>query len=233
MHSDMKAALDAALEDIKNMSSDDFFAKLYGYNPEQLQAYTEEVFLVELQYLRSFFVDGAYSFEPSYDNLPVPEITKLFWNYIERNARSTYEDTSTSFPTYYVELPKYGIRVTHIYGQGTVTVVEDFDYSDPMYIAKNITRFKREAAWEHQRKIDELLYGKPKHLDEVRFSTEVNGIGIVDTGIIERVYTKKGVVRYLIDSVNNGKVLVFYDQGEKYPMDAVEIIELHPNNYDR
>ncbi|SOK58679.1 hypothetical protein [Yersinia phage fHe-Yen9-04] len=233
MNNNLKELLDAALKDIKNMSTDDFFEKMYGYNPEQLKAYTEEVFLVELQYLRSFFVDGAYSFEPSYDNLPVPEITKLFWNYIERNARSTYEDSTEPFPTYYVELPKYGIRLTHIHGQGVITVVEDFDYSDPMYIVKNITRFKREAAWEHQRKIDELLYDKPKQLDEVRFSTEINGIGIVDTGIVERVYTKKGIVRYLIDSVHNGKVLVFHSGGNKYPMDAVEVTVLHPNNYNR
>lgn len=218
-------------EEFDNMPAEELFKKIYGYTPEEEAAYTAEHFSTELAYLRTFYEDGAYSFEPRYDGKPEPEISKLFWNFINKNARSNYEDTTETFPTYYVELPKFGIRVTHIYGQGTITVVEDFDYSDPFYMIRNATRLKREEAWREQERIKELFRDKPQLLDEVRFSTEVNGIGIVDTGIIERVYHKKGVIRYLIDSVNNGKVIVFYEQSEKYPMDMVEVTVYHPNNY--
>lgn len=228
----MKKALDAAAEDIRNMPRDEFFKSVFGYTPEEEAAYTAEQFSTELAYLRTFFEDGAYNFEPRYDGKPEPEISKLFWNFISKNARSNYQDPTEVFPTYYIELPQYGIRVTHVYGQGTITIVEDFDYSDPFYMIANATRLKREGAWREQERIKELFRGKPQRLDGVRFSTEVNGIGIVDTGVIERVYHKKGVIRYLIDSVHNGKVIVYYEQGEKYPMDMVEVTVYHPDNYD-
>lgn len=232
MNEKMKKALESALEEIDKMSPDEFFISLYGYTPEQEAAYTEEQFRTELEHLRTFFENGSYTFHPPFEGEVVPELTKLFWNYTRTKARSDYEDPTATFPTYYVELPQFGIRITHVYGQGTLTTVEEFDYRNVEYMIRNATRLKREGAWREQERIKELFRGKPQLLDEVRFSTEVNGIGIVDTGVIERVYHKKGVIRYLIDSVNNGKVVVFYEQGEKYPMDMVEVTVYHPNNYD-
>lgn len=231
MNEKMKKALEAAIEDINNMSDDDFLKSVFGYTPEEEKAYTQEKFLEELAYLRSFFVNGRYSFEPKYNGEPEATVSKLFWNYINKHARSNYEDSTETFPTYYIELPQYGIRVTKMYGQGTLTIVEDFDYRDEKYIIRNATRLKREAVWREQERIKEMLRDKPNLYDEVRFSTEVNGIEIVDTGVITKVYTKKGVIRYLIDSVHNGTVIVHLSGGEKYPLDTVEVIVYHPDNY--
>lgn len=75
------------------------------------------------------------------------------------------------------------------------------------------------------------MRGKPRRLDEVQFSTMIDGVVIEDTGVIERFYTKKGILRYLIDSVNHGKVIVFYEN-EKYVNDVIEVTILHPDNYD-
>lgn len=232
MNEKMKKALEAAAEDIRNMPRDEFFKSIFGFTPEEEKAYTQEKFLEELTNLRTFFVNGQYSFEPKYNGEPEATVSKLFWHYINAHARSNYQDTTETFPTYYIELPQYGIRVTQIYGQGTLTIVEDFDYSDVKYIISNATRLKREAVWREKERIKEMLRGKPNLYDEVRFSTEVNGIGIVDTGVVTKVYTKKGVIRYMIDSVHNGTVLVYFEQGEKYPMDMVEVTVYHPDNYD-
>lgn len=231
MNEKMKKALEAAAEDIRNMSSEDFLTMMHGYSPAEYAAYTEEKFLEELNYLRTFFVNGSYCFEPKYGDEPEATVSKLFWTYISNNALSSYEDTTKVFHTYYDELPKYGIRVTTIHGQGSITIVEDFDYSNVEYLARNATRLKREGAWREQQRIKDMLHGKPNYLDEVKFSTTINGEPVLDTGVIIRVYTKKGEIRYLIDSVENGQVIVFYDN-EKYPLDVVEVTQYHPDNYD-
>lgn len=231
MNEKKKKALDRALEKIEKMSSDEFFISLYGFTPEQEKTYTEEQFLAELQHLRTFFVDGSYTFHPAYEGEVVPELSNLFWNYINKNARSTYDDPTEVFPTSYVELPRYGIRVTHVYGQGTLTTVEEFDYSTVEYMVRNASRLKREHAWKKQEELKNFMRGKPRHLDEVKFSTMIDGVVIEDTGVIERFYTKKGILRYLIDSVNHGKVIVFYEN-EKYVNDVIEVTILHPDNYD-
>ncbi|UYE98828.1 hypothetical protein XbC2_403 [Xanthomonas phage XbC2] len=231
MNEKMKKALEAAAEDIAKMSADDFFISLYGYTPAQEKAYTEEQFLVELDHLRTFFENGSYTFHPPFEGEVVPELSKLFWNHISKVARSDYEDTTATFPTYYVELPQFGIRVTHVYGQGTLTTVEEFDYSTPEYMVRNASRLKREYAWKKQEELKKFLKDKPNYLDEVKFSTTIDGTVVEDTGVIERVYTKNGILRYLIDSVNHGKVIVFY-QNENHVNDVIEITVLHPDNYD-
>lgn len=231
MNEKMKNALNAAAESIRNMPPEEFFKSVFGYTPEEEEAYTEEKFLEELNYLRTFFVNGAYCFEPKYNGEPEATVSKLFWKFISKNARSSYEDTTEVFPTYYDELPKYGIRVTTVHGQGSISIVEEFDYNTVEYIARNATRLKREGAWREQERIKDLLRGKPNYLDEVKFSTTIDGEPVLDTGVIIRVYTKKDTIRYLIDSVEHGQVVVFYDN-EKYPLDVVEVTQYHPNNYD-
>lgn len=218
-------------EEIDAMSPSDLFKSVFGYTPEEEAAYTEESFLEELNYLKTFFVNGVYKFEQKYDGEPEASVTKLFWNYISKNARSNYEDPHATFTTYYQELPKYGLRITTIHGQGSIKIVEEFDYSTVEYLARNATRLKREGVWREKERIKDLLRGKPNYLDEVKFSTTIDGEPVLDTGVIIRVYTKKDEIRYLIDSVENGEVIVFYNN-EKYPLDAVEVTQYHPDNYD-
>lgn len=218
-------------EEIENTPFDDLHKSIYGYTAAEYAAYTEEKFLEELNYLRTFFVDGAYCFEPKYGDEPEATVSKLFWKYISNNARSSYEDTSESFPTYYDELPKYGIRVTTIHGQGSISIVEEFDYNNVEYMARNATRLKREGAWREQQRIEQLLYDKPNYLDEVKFSTVIDGKEVHDTGVITKVYTKKDVIRYRVDTVNYGEIIIFYEN-EKYPLDKIEVTQYHPNNYN-
>lgn len=231
MNEKMKKALDAALESIDKMSPEEFFTSLYGYTPEQEKAYTEEQFLVELEHLRTFFENGSYTFHPPFEGEVVPELSNLFWNYTHKTARSNYDDPTAIFPTSHIELPHFGIRITHVYGQGTLTTVEEFDYSTVEYMVRNASRLKRESAWRKQEELKNFLKDKPNYLDEVQFSTTIDGIVVEDTGVIERVYTKKGILRYLIDSVNHGKVIVFYEN-ENHVNDVIEIVILHPDNYD-
>lgn len=218
-----------AISNLEKMSTEEFYSSLYGYTPDEYNAYTEEKFLEELNYLRSFFVNGAYCFEPKYNGEPEATVSKLFWKFISNNATSSYEDPNEIFPTYYDELPKYGIRVTTICGQGSISVVEEFDFKNIEYLAKNATRLKREGAIRESQRIQQLLYDKPKYLDEVKFSTTIDGNCIEDTGIILKVYTKKNNIRYLIDSNNHGNVVVFYEN-EKYPLDTIKVEEYNPYN---
>lgn len=231
MNKNISNALQAALDSINEISSDEFYNSIYGFSLSEENEYTEEKFIEELNYLRTFFVDGQYCFEPKYNGEPEATVSKLFWNYISKYARSSYEDTNETFPTYYDELPKYGIRVTTIHGQGTINIIEDFDYGDMKYIMSNATRFKREGVWREKERIKNLLRNKPNLYDEVKFSTSINGDPILDTGVIIRVYTKKNTIRYLIDSVDNGEVIVFYNN-DQYPLDVVEVTLYHPDNYD-
>ncbi|EBS4516484.1 hypothetical protein DQT32_03535 [Salmonella enterica subsp. enterica serovar Braenderup] len=231
MNEKMKKGLEAAAEAIRNMPRDEFFKSVFGFTPEEEDAYTEEKFLEELNYLRTFFVDGAYCFEPKYNGEPEAKVTKLFWNFISKNARSKYEDTTEVFPTYYDELPNYGIRVTTVHGQGSISIVEEFDYNTVEYMARNATRLKREGAWREQERIKELLRDKPNCLDEVKFSTVIDGVEVHDTGVITKVYTKKDVIRYLVDTVNYGEIIIFYEN-EKYPLDKIEVTLYHSDNYD-
>lgn len=227
MNDKLKASLDLALESIENMSSDEFFKTFFGYTKEEESAYTEENFLQELEYLKTFFVDGYYSFEPSYDNLPVPKMSKLFWNYIDNNSRS-YEDHNAVFPTCYVELPKYGILVTHISGQGTITVVENFDYNNVEYIAKNSTRIKREHYENEIREQQELLIDLPNEMDLVSYTTTHNGTEVSGTGVVRKVYIKdkkNKVVNYLIDSDSIEGGIIVTINNEKYPNDNIVVIE--------
>lgn len=231
MNEKMKNALNAAAESIRNMPPEEFFKSVFGYTQEEEAAYTEEKFLEELNYLRTFFVNGAYCFEPKYNGEPEAKVTKLFWNFISKNARSKYEDTTEVFPTYIDELPKYGIRVTTVHGQGSISIVEEFDYNTVEYMARNATRLKREGAWREQERINELLRDKPNYLDEVKFSTVIDGVEVHDTGVVTKVYTKKDVIRYLVDTVNYGEVIIFYEN-EKYPLDKIEVTLYHPDNYN-
>jgi hypothetical protein len=225
----LSKSLELAQKALDNMSKADLYKSIYGYTIDEERAYTEESFKTELDYLRTFFVDGSYTFHP--EDAPHPEISNLFWNYAQNNARSDYEDLTATFPTYYIELPNFGIRITSVYGQGTLTTVADFDYSTPEYMVRNASRLKRESAWRKQEELQNFLKDKPNYLDEVKFSTTIDGTVIEDTGVIERVYTSKGILRYLIDSVNHGKVIVFY-QNETHVNDVIEIVVLHPDNYD-
>lgn len=227
----MQGWLDKAIEHMKNTPADELIKQLWGFTPQEEAEYTEEKFIEELNYLRTFFVDGAYCFEPKYGDEPEATVSKLFWNYISKNARSSYEDTSEVFPTYYDELPKYGIRVTTVHGQGSISIVEEFDYNTPEYMIRNASRLKRESAWREQERIKDLLRGKPNYLDEVQFSTTIDGKEIHDTGVITKVYTTKNVIRYRIDSVNHGILIIFYEN-EKYPLDKVEVTLYHPDNYE-
>ena len=231
MNNKLEEILASVEEDIKNMPYAELYKSMYGFTPEEEQAYTHEKFMKELTYLRTFFVDGQYCFEPKYAGEPEAEVSKLFWNFIENNARSKYEDASATFPTYYSELPNYGIRVSYIDGQGTITTVEDFDYTNIEYIAQNASRLKREGVWREQERIKEMLRGKPNYLDEVEFSTVIDGKEVSDSGVIIKVYTKKNVIRYLIDSVNYGNVIVFINN-DKHPVDTVQVKVYYPDNYD-
>jgi hypothetical protein len=230
MNEKKKQQLYKTIKTLNEMTDDEFFMSLYGYTLEQKNAYTVDMFNAELEYLRTFFFEGSYTFYPKYDDEVVPELSKLFWNYAETHARSNFQDTNAEFPTYYIELPQFGIRVKHSYGQVTLTTVEDFDYNTVEYRVRNASRLKREHAWNKNEELKNFMRDKPRRLDEVKFSTMINGVVVEDTGVIERFYTKKGILRYLIDSVNYGKIIVFY-QNEDYINDLIEIVVLHPDNY--
>lgn len=230
MNEKMRKSLDAALENIKNMSPEEFHMSFYGFTKEQEEAYDEEAFAKDIEYLKGFMVDGVYVFEPKYDNLPEPEISKLFWNYISKNAR-TYEGDNEYWSEYIKELPKYGIRISTIHGQGSITTFEMFDFTSVEYIAKNGLRLKRESFERQQNAIKELLKGLPNVLDEVEFETTANGEVVNDTGVVLKVYTKKKTVRYLIDSVNNGNIIVFVNN-DKYSNDKITITKKHYDDDD-
>lgn len=225
MNEKMRAALDKTLDNIAKMSPDEFHLSFFGFTLEQEEAYDEEAFSKDIEYLKGFMVDGVYVFEPKYDNLPEPEMSKLFWNYISKHSRS-YEGDNEIWPEYIQELPKFGIRISTIHGQGSVTTVEMFDFKSVEYIAKNGLRLKRESFERQKREIEELLKGLPNVLDEVEFETTANGEVVNDTGVVLKVYTKKKTVRYLIDSVNNGNIIVFVNN-DKHPNDKVTVTKKH------
>lgn len=227
----LQESLRLASELIQNMSSEEFHLSFYGFTKEQEAAYTDESFSADLKYLKGFMVDGKYYvFEPKYDGLPEPEMSKLFWHYISQNSR-TYEGDDDTWTEYVQELPKFNLRVSTVHGQGSITTVEFFDYKNVEYIARNATRLKRESYENQKRKIAELLKGLPNELDEVQFETVINGEVVKDTGVIETVYTKRQVVRYLINSSNNGKVIVFVNN-DRYPNDKVTTTNRYYNDED-
>src|ERR1051326_2302555 len=100
MNNKMKETMQKAIEHINNMSPEEFHLSFYGFTKEQEEAYTDESFAADLEYLKGFMVDGQYYvFEPKYDDLPQPTMSKLFWNYISRNSRS-YEGDNDMWTDY-------------------------------------------------------------------------------------------------------------------------------------
>lgn len=219
MHPKMKEALARALEEIEKLPIDELYRSFHGYTKEEYEAYGKEQFEAELEHIKLYFENGTYAFEPKYNGEPEAHVSKLFWNYINEHNSFEYSEDS-DWPTTVQELKEYGLRVVHISGQGTISIFEEFDFFDPKYLAANHMRQKRRAMENHLRKIEELMEDKPREFAEVQFTTVIGGEKVVDNGLVEKVYTKKGVVRYLIDSMNHGKVIVFFES-EKYPNDSV------------
>ncbi len=85
----------------------------------------------------------------------------------------------------------------------------------------NITELKREAAVLHEKKIADLMHGKPMLNDRVRFSTAMNGNVITDTGTVTKVYTKNKCIRYMVESDNSGTLLIYFNSPDKYPLDNI------------